>query len=89
MNRIVLAPCSPFSVTPNLMREAAALARKHPGVHLHSHLAEELFSRLNEGITGQPATLAYVPWPKFDPALLVERTEGWAAALQMQNVKRL
>ena len=43
MNRIVLAPCSPFSVTPNLMREAAALARRHAGVHLHSHLAEELF----------------------------------------------
>jgi cytosine/adenosine deaminase-related metal-dependent hydrolase len=43
MNRIVLAPCSPFSVTPDLMRDAAALARKHPGVHLHSHLAEELF----------------------------------------------
>jgi cytosine/adenosine deaminase-related metal-dependent hydrolase len=43
MTRIVLAPCSPFSVTPNLMREAAALARQHAGVHLHSHLAEELF----------------------------------------------
>ena len=43
MNRIILAPCSPFSVTPNLMREAAVLARQHPGVHLHSHLAEELF----------------------------------------------
>src|SRR5258708_30394989 len=43
MNRIILARCSPFSVTPNLMREAAALARQHPGVNLHSHLAEELF----------------------------------------------
>ncbi len=43
MCRIVLAPCSPFSVTPNLMREAAALARHHAGVNLHSHLAEELF----------------------------------------------
>ena len=43
MNRIVLAPCSPFSVTPQLMRDAAALARRYPGVHLHSHLAEELF----------------------------------------------
>jgi cytosine/adenosine deaminase-related metal-dependent hydrolase len=42
MSRIVLAPCSPFSVTPGLMREAAQLARAHPGVHLHSHLAEDL-----------------------------------------------
>lgn len=41
MTRIVLAPCSPFSVTPGLMREAAALARTH-GVHLHTHLAEDL-----------------------------------------------
>jgi len=43
MSRIVLAPCSPFSVTPGLMRDAAALARSHAGVNLHSHLAEELF----------------------------------------------
>jgi cytosine/adenosine deaminase-related metal-dependent hydrolase len=42
MRRIVLAPCSPFSVTPGLMRDAAALARSHPRVHLHSHLAEDL-----------------------------------------------
>jgi cytosine/adenosine deaminase-related metal-dependent hydrolase len=42
MTRIVLAPCSPFSVTPGLMREAAQLARSHKGVHLHSHLAEDL-----------------------------------------------
>ncbi len=39
LTRIVLAPCSPFSVTPGLMRESAALARAH-GVHLHTHLAE-------------------------------------------------
>ncbi|MBP7691727.1 MAG: 8-oxoguanine deaminase [Anaerolineales bacterium] len=39
--RIVVAPCSPFSVTPALMREAAALARAY-GVHLHTHLAETL-----------------------------------------------
>ncbi|HSO27876.1 MAG TPA: 8-oxoguanine deaminase [Anaerolineales bacterium] len=37
--RIVLAPCSPFSVTPDLMRASAALAREY-GVHLHTHLAE-------------------------------------------------
>lgn len=39
MTRIVLAPCSPFSVTGGLMRESARLAR-HYGVHLHTHLAE-------------------------------------------------
>ena len=37
--QIVLAPCSPFSVTSDLMRESAALAREY-GVHLHTHLAE-------------------------------------------------
>ena len=39
MVQIVLAPCSPFSVTPSLMQESAALAREY-GVHLHTHLAE-------------------------------------------------
>lgn len=37
--RIVVAPCSPFSVSPALMRESAALARAY-GVHMHTHLAE-------------------------------------------------
>lgn len=39
MTRIVVAPCSPFSVTPDLMRESARLARSY-GVTLHTHLAE-------------------------------------------------
>jgi cytosine/adenosine deaminase-related metal-dependent hydrolase len=39
MLRIVLAPCSPFSVSPDLMRESVALARAY-GVHAHTHLAE-------------------------------------------------
>ena len=37
--QIVLAPCSPFSVTGDLMRDSAALAREY-GVQLHTHLAE-------------------------------------------------
>lgn len=41
MLRIVVAPCSPFSVTPDLMRDSAALARSY-GVHMHTHLAETL-----------------------------------------------
>ncbi len=42
MLRIGLAPCSPFSVSPALMRETANLARRHAGVRLHTHLAETL-----------------------------------------------
>ncbi len=39
MRKVMLAPCSPFSVTEDLMRESARLARAH-GVRLHTHLAE-------------------------------------------------
>ncbi len=39
MRQIVLAPCSPFSVTADLMRESAKLARSY-GVRLHTHLCE-------------------------------------------------
>ena len=41
MTRIVVAPCSPFSVTEDLMRESTKLARAY-GVQLHTHLAETL-----------------------------------------------
>ncbi|KPQ36668.1 MAG: hydroxyatrazine ethylaminohydrolase [Phormidesmis priestleyi Ana] len=40
MLRMVLAPCSPFTVSQDLMRESAAMARTYPGVRLHTHLAE-------------------------------------------------
>ncbi|HUK65410.1 MAG TPA: 8-oxoguanine deaminase [Anaeromyxobacteraceae bacterium] len=39
MLQVAVAPCSPFSVTPELMRESARLARAY-GVRLHTHLAE-------------------------------------------------
>jgi len=39
MLRIALAPCSPFSVSPELMRQTADLARRRQ-VRLHTHLAE-------------------------------------------------
>ena len=41
MLRVVVAPCSPFSVTEDLMREAAYQARNHK-VHMHTHVAETL-----------------------------------------------
>lgn len=41
MTRVVVAPCSPFSVTPEIMKESAALARSY-GVHLHTHVAETI-----------------------------------------------
>jgi len=39
MTRVVVAPCSPFSVSQGLMKDAAALARE-TGTMLHTHLAE-------------------------------------------------
>jgi 8-oxoguanine deaminase len=59
MLRIVLAPCSPFSVSPDLMRQTVELARAR-GVHVHTHLAEtrdeEVYCRQHFGKT--PVELA-------------------------------
>jgi 8-oxoguanine deaminase len=53
MLQIVLAPCSPFSVTPDLMRESARIARQY-GVMLHTHLCEtfdeERYTLQNKGL---------------------------------------
>ena len=58
MTRIAAAPCSPFSVSRDLMRESAALARSYGrdhGVRLHTHLAENdndvAYSREKFGMT--------------------------------------
>ena len=54
MQRIAVAPCSPFSVSRDLMRESAELARNYR-VGLHTHLAENIndiaYSRENFGMT--------------------------------------
>jgi 8-oxoguanine deaminase len=42
MLRIGLAPCSLFSVTSDLMRDTARLARRHERVGLHAHLSETM-----------------------------------------------
>jgi 8-oxoguanine deaminase len=60
MLHIAVAPCSPFSVSRDLMRESAVLARKY-GVRLHTHLAENdhdiAYSREKFGCT--PAQYAH------------------------------
>ena len=42
MIRLALAPCSPFSVSADLMRQSARLARTYHKVGLHTHLAETI-----------------------------------------------
>jgi cytosine/adenosine deaminase-related metal-dependent hydrolase len=53
MTQVVLAPCSPFSVSQDLMKETAKLARHH-NVHMHTHLAEtkdeEQYTQENFGL---------------------------------------
>jgi len=57
MTNVAVAPCSPFSVSRDLMRESALLARsfKGQGVRLHTHLAENdhdiAYSRQHFGAT--------------------------------------
>ncbi|MEO8754702.1 MAG: 8-oxoguanine deaminase [Casimicrobiaceae bacterium] len=67
MLRVAAAPCSPFSVSRDLMRETAALAAAY-GVGLHTHLAESdndvAYSREQFGCT---------------PAEYAERT-GWTGS---------
>jgi leucyl-tRNA synthetase len=41
---------------------------------LAPHLAEELWAKLQAAFPAAPIALAYAPWPRFDPALLVEDT---------------
>jgi cytosine/adenosine deaminase-related metal-dependent hydrolase len=59
MLRVALAPCSPFTVSPELMTASASLARS-AGVRLHTHLAEtvdeESYCRERFGVT--PVELA-------------------------------
>ena len=53
MLQIVLGPCSPFSVTGQLLRESATLARAK-GVRLHTHLCEtadeEVYTIIHHGV---------------------------------------
>jgi cytosine/adenosine deaminase-related metal-dependent hydrolase len=101
MLRIVLAPCSPFSVSPDLMRESIALARSY-GVHSHTHLAETLdedsYCRATFGRTpvelaedlgwvGPDVWHAHVVHPSADEVTRLGRTHTGAAHCPTSNMR--
>lgn len=101
MTRVVLAPCSPFSVTLDLMRESIALARSY-GVHSHTHTAETLdeerfalerFGRrpveLMEdlGWVGPDVWHAHVVHASADEATLLGRTRSGVAHCPTSNMR--
>ena len=68
MTRVVLAPCSPFSVDETILVESAKMARSYPGVMLHTHVAE---TKDEETFTMQRAGLR--------PARYMEKL-GWVGS---------
>lgn len=101
MLRIVLAPCSPFSVSPDLMRESVALARAH-GVHAHTHLAEtrdeaaycaEMFRRTpvelaeDLGWVGQDVWHAHMVHPSTAEVARLGRTQTGVAHCPTSNMR--
>src|SRR3954470_24014665 len=101
MLRIVLAPCSPFSVSPDLMRESIALARAY-AVHSHTHLAETLdedaYCRATFGRTpielaedlgwvGPDVWHAHVVHPSADEVARLGRTRTGAAHCPSSNMR--
>ncbi len=101
MLRIVLAPCSPFSVSPQLMRQSVELARAY-GVHSHTHLAEtvdeaaycaETFGRspveLAEdlGWVGPDVWHAHMVHPGADEIMRLGRTNTGVAHCPSSNMR--
>jgi 8-oxoguanine deaminase len=101
MLRIGLAPCSPFSVTADLMRESARLARSHPRVGLHTHLAETAdetrfcLARLGKrpleyadsvGWTGDDVWFAHMVHPNADEILELARTRSGVCHCPTSNM---
>ena len=75
MLRVAVAPATPLAVTPDLLRESAALARR-AGVRLHTHLAEsadeDAACQAAFGLAARPST-----WSRRDGSA---RTCGWRTA---------
>ena len=101
MTRVVLAPCSPFSVSPNLMKASIALARA-AGVHVHTHLAEtldeeryclETFNRRpvefaeDLGWVGEDVWHAHVVHPSRDECARLSETRTGVAHCPSSNMR--
>ncbi len=101
MLRVVVAPCSPFSVTQDLMRESAALARQY-GVQLHTHLAEtrdegefcqKMFGRLpvdyaeHVNWLGDDVWYAHTVFVRQQDIALMARTQTGAAHCPTSNMR--
>ncbi len=101
MTRVVLAPCSPFSVTGELMKQSAQMARQY-GVHLHTHLAEtqdeEVFCQQQFGYrpvgymesldwVGQDVWFAHSVWVNQEEIDLYARTGCGVAHCPSSNMR--
>jgi len=101
MTRVVLAPCSPFSVTGELMKQSADMARQY-GVHLHTHLAEtqdeEVFCEQQFGYrpvgymesldwVGQDVWFAHSVWVNQEEINLYARTGCGVAHCPSSNMR--
>jgi cytosine/adenosine deaminase-related metal-dependent hydrolase len=101
MLRIVLAPCSPFSVSPALMRESIELARAYQ-VHSHTHLAEtrdeaeycqSVFGRTpvelaeDLGWAGPDVWHAHMVHPSGDEVTRLGRTQTGVAHCPTSNMR--
>ncbi|HYO49626.1 MAG TPA: 8-oxoguanine deaminase [Chloroflexia bacterium] len=101
MLRVALAPCSPFSVSPDLMRQSVELARSY-GVHSHTHLAETLdeeryclavFGRTpialaeDLGWVGSDVWHAHMVHPRPDEVVRLGRTRTGVAHCPSSNMR--
>src|SRR5262249_12856667 len=92
MLRVALAPCSPFSVSPEPMRATVELAERHD-VRLHTHLAEDpdadrfCLARFGRrpiehfeevGWAGARAWVAHCVYPNQDE---IRRLGGWGTGV--------
>ena len=101
MCRVVIAPCAPFNVSEDLMRQSAKLARSY-GVHLHTHIAESLDEQAYclrrvglrpiaymqaLGWVGPDVWWAHVVWPNEGEIKLLAETGTGVAHCPSSNMR--